>query len=88
MTKMDGNAMTNAPIATSEPPDIDHDINDVATKRNRREVAVIETGAKEQELESASPHSSGVLRELALARWRGSTTQAALPPQGDDHQNR
>jgi hypothetical protein len=56
---MDGNAMTNAPIATSERPDIDHGINDVATKRNRREVAVIETGAKEQELESASPHSSG-----------------------------
>ena len=51
--------MTNAPIATSERPDIDHGINDVATKRNRREVAVIETGAKEQELESASPHSSG-----------------------------
>jgi hypothetical protein len=36
------------------------------------EVAVIEVTTKEPKLEPASPRPSGVLRELALACWRGS----------------
>jgi len=64
-------------------------MNDMATKRNAPEVAVIETTAREQELESASPpRPGGVLRELALARWRGSATQVSPPPQRDDDENR
>jgi hypothetical protein len=56
--------MTNVPMTPSKRPDID-----------RPEVVVIEATAKEEELESASPAPSGVLKELALARWRGLQTQ-------------
>ena len=80
--------MPHTPVTTSERPDIDHAVNDMATKCTVSEVAAIETNAGEHELESASPHASGVLRELALARWRGSTTQAPGPPQSDDDQDR
>ena len=75
--------MTIAPIKTPERPDIERGMNDMASKCNVPEVAVIETTAGEQELKSASPPPSGVLRELALARWRGSATQMSLPPQRD-----
>ena len=80
--------MPNAPITTPERPDTDHAVNDVATKWNVSEVAAIDTNAGEHELESASPHASGVLRELALARWRGSTSQVPSPPQRDDDRDR
>jgi len=79
-----GNSMTKAPIATPEPPDIDQGMNVMLPKRNLPEVAAIAPAAGERELESAAAPQSGVLRELALARWRGST----LPPQGDDDENR
>ena len=66
--------MPDAPITNLKRPDIE------ATKCNTREVAVIEGTAREQvELESARP--SGVLKELALTRWRGSATQVPRPPQ-------
>ena len=68
--------------------DIAHVMSDMATKRNIPEVAAIETTAREQELEAASPRPGGVLRELALARWRGSATQVSPPPQRDDDENR
>ena len=68
--------------------DIAHVMNDTASERNMPEVAVIETTAREQGLESASPRPGGVLRELALARWRGSGTQVSPPPQRDDDENR
>jgi hypothetical protein len=58
--------MPNAPITILKRPDIE------ATKCNTREVTVSD---REQERELASPRPSGVLRELALARWRGSATQ-------------
>ena len=66
--------------------DIAHVMNDMAIKRNIPEVAAIETTAKEQELASASPRPGGVLRELALTRWRGSATQVP-PPRRDDDEN-
>ena len=59
--------------------------NVLITRLNRQdtgrpEVAVIEaTTAKEQELELASAGPGGVLKELALARWRGLTTQVPGP---------
>jgi len=63
-------------------------MNDMATKRNAPEVAVIETTAREQELQSASPPPGGVLRELALARWRGSAPQVSPLPWRDNDENR
>ena len=75
-------AMTNAHITSPERPDIDHGMSDMATKCNMPEVAVIETTAREQELKSASPRPSGVLKELALAQWRGSATQMRPPAEG------
>ena len=63
--------MANAPITTAERPDIDHRMSDKATECNVPDVVVIETTSRDREIESASPRSSGVLRELALARWRG-----------------
>jgi hypothetical protein len=53
--------MTYVPITPSQRPDID-----------TPELVVIE---KEEELEPASPAPTGVLKELALARWRGLPTQ-------------
>ena len=77
--------MPNARITILKRPDIDHVMNDMAPKCNTPEVAVIEGTAREPERELASPRPSGVLRELALARWRGSATQVSRPPQrGDD----
>ena len=61
-------AMTNVPIIRSNRPDT-----------GRPEVAVIEATAKELELELASTGPGGVLKELALARWRGLTTQVPGP---------
>ena len=61
-------AMTNALITRSNRQDT-----------GRPEVAVIEATAKEQELELASAGPGGVLKELALARWRGLTTQVPGP---------
>ena len=55
---------------------IDHTTKDTTiTKRNALEVAVVDAAAREQELERAYPPPRGVLRELALARWRGSATR-------------
>ena len=65
--------MANAPKTTAERPDIDYGISDKATEFNPPHVAVVE-----------SPRPSGVLRELALARWRSSASQASLPPQRND----
>ena len=75
--------MTIAPITTPERPDIERGMNDMSSKCNVPEVAVIETTAGEQEFKSPPPPPSGVLRELALARWRGSATQVSLPRQRD-----
>lgn len=80
--------MTNAPITILKRPDIDHGMNDMAPKGNTPEVAVIDCTAREQELELAFSRPSGVLRELALARWRGSATQVYRPPQRDGDKNR
>jgi hypothetical protein len=66
--------MPNAPIANPKRPDIE------ATKCNTRGVTLIEVSAREPERELSSP-PSGVLRELALAQWRGSATQVPRPPQ-------
>jgi hypothetical protein len=51
------------------------------------ELAVIQVTTKEPKLEPASPRPSGVLRELALACWRGSTIQVTDPPLRDDNHN-
>jgi hypothetical protein len=67
--------MPNARITNLKRPDIE------ATKGNAREVTLIEVSAREPERELSSPRPSGVLRELALARWRGSATQVPRPPQ-------
>ena len=64
-------AMTNAAITILKRPDIDQ-AKDIAPKCNTPEVAVVEGTAREQELELVSSRPSGVLKELALARWRGS----------------
>jgi hypothetical protein len=40
-----------------------------ATECNIPDVVVIETNSRDREPEFASPRPSGVLRELALARW-------------------
>ena len=69
--------MTNVPITRSNRPDI-----------GTPEVAVIEATAKEQEHKLAFNYPGGVLKELALARWRGLTTQVAGAPQRDDQQDR
>ena len=76
--------MTNAPITTAEQPEIGHPMNDMATKCDMPQVALIETICREQEPALASPRLRGVLRELALARWRGSPAQVSLPSQSDD----
>jgi hypothetical protein len=70
ITKME-DAMTNAAITILKRPDIDQ-AKDIAPKCNTPEVAVVEGTAREQELELVSSRPSGVLKELALARWRGS----------------
>ena len=80
--------MPNAPITILKRPDIDHAMSDMAPKCHTPEVAVIEGNGREQELELASSRPSGVLKELALARWRGSATQVYGPPQRDDDENR
>jgi hypothetical protein len=61
--------MTNIPITPSNRPDI-----------GTPEVAAIKATVKKQELESASSRPSGVLRELALARWRGAEPQVSQRP--------
>jgi hypothetical protein len=66
--------------------------NDSITPSNRsdmatREVPVIEATAGEQESESVSRRSSGVLRELALARWRGLESQVPRPRQRGDNRS-
>jgi hypothetical protein len=66
--------------------DIAHVMNDMATKPDIPEGAVTEGTAKEQELESAFTRPGGVLKELALARWRGLTTQGPGLV-GDDEQD-
>ena len=75
-------------IPTPERPDIDFVMNDLASTFNTPEVAAIATTAGAQELASASASPSGVLRELALACWRGSATEVSLPPRRDDDQGR
>jgi len=70
-------AMEDASVTTLKRPRIEHAMNDKATKCNTPEAAVIEATAREQESELASPR--GVLRELALAQWRGSATQGPQP---------
>jgi uncharacterized protein (TIGR02300 family) len=75
--------MTNAPITILKRPDIDHAMNDMPPKCHTPEVAVIEGTTREQQLELASSRPSGVLKELALARWRGAATQVYRPPQRD-----
>jgi len=67
--------MPNARITNLKRPDIE------ATKCNTREVTLIEVSAREPEREFIVLTSKGVLRELALARWRGSATQVPRPPQ-------
>ena len=54
--------MTNVPITRSKRPDI-----------GTPDVAVVDAAAEQQELELASTGPGGVLKELALARWRGLT---------------
>ena len=73
--------MPNAPITILKRPNVDHAMSDTAPECNTREVAVIEVSAREPERELSSPRPSGVLRELALAQWRGSATQVPRPPQ-------
>jgi hypothetical protein len=80
--------MTNAPITILKRPDIDHAMNDMPPKCHTPEVAVIEGTTSEQQLELASSRPSGVLKELALARWHGAATQVYRPPQRDDDENR
>ncbi len=70
--------MTNAPITTLKRPDIDHAMNGMATKCDTPELAMIEATTREREVAlTSSRPSGGVLRELALARWRGSATQVS-----------
>jgi hypothetical protein len=45
-----GNAVTNAPITTSERPDIDHPMNGMATKCDMLEVALIKPLAENKSL--------------------------------------
>jgi hypothetical protein len=66
-------AITKVAITNITRPDI-YQANDIAPKCNTPEVAVVEGTAREQELELVSSRSSGVLKELALTRWRGSET--------------
>jgi len=63
-------AMTNVLITRSNRPDT-----------GTPEVAVIEAAAEQQELASTGP--GGVLKELALARWRGLTRAPSNPRAGD-----
>ena len=71
--------MTTAPNA----PGIDD-----ASKCNAPKVAVVDEAARRQELEQAHPPPSGVLRELALAQWRGSETQVSRPAPRSHAQDR
>jgi hypothetical protein len=75
-------------ITTSERSDIDFVMNDLAINCDTPEVALIATTARARELALASARPSGVLRELALACWRGSATEVSLPPRRDDDQGR
>jgi hypothetical protein len=75
-------------VPTSERTDIDFVMNDLAITCNTPEMALIATTARARELASASVRPSGVLRELALACWRGSATDVSLPPRRDDDQGR
>ena len=72
-TKME-DAMVNARSTTLATPVIDQAMNETMTKGDTSEVTVVDAAARQQELERASRSQSGVLRELALARWRGSAT--------------
>ena len=74
-------AMTNAAMTTSDQPDID--LNDAATTCSIPQV-VVKTTAREKVLQSASQGPSRVLRELALAQWRGAATQVSGPPRKAD----
>ena len=67
--------MSNAPITNLKRPDIE------ATKCNTRGATLLEVMAREAERELERARPSGVLRELALTRWRGSATQVPRPPQ-------
>ena len=66
--------MVNARSITPKTPGIDQAMNDTIIKCDTPEVVVVDDPAREQETERASTSPSGVLRELALARWRGSAT--------------
>jgi len=67
--------MPNARITNLKRPDIE------ATKCNTREVTLIEGQCQRTRARIIVLTSKGVLRELALARWRGSATQVPRPPQ-------
>ena len=48
--------------------------NETIIKGDTPEVRVVDAAARQHELERAFRSQGGVLRELALARWRGSAT--------------
>jgi hypothetical protein len=62
-------AMTKFPFTRSNRPDI------------APRAALVEASAKPKELQLQSPEQRGVLKELALDRWRGS---ASAKPDLDD----
>ena len=66
--------MTNVPITFPKPADIDDGRDDATTKYDALslDVGVVDAADRQQELELKSPHPSGVLGELASARWRSS----------------
>jgi hypothetical protein len=64
------NGMTNAPSKTQKPADI-HDVPNDGIRHDAPKVTVVDAVAGEQKLEVEPPTPSGVLRELALACWRG-----------------
>ena len=61
-------AMTKFPLTRSNQPDI------------VLRAAVIEASAEQKELQLDPPEPGGVLKELALARWRGLTTEPRSSP--------
>jgi len=68
-------AMTNVPSTFPKPTDIDDGRDDATTKYDalsRGAGVVVDAVDRQQELELESPHPSGVLGELASARWRSS----------------
>jgi hypothetical protein len=62
--------MTNAPSKRQKPADIHYVSND-GIRHDAPKVTVVDAVAGEQKLELEPPTPSGVLRELALACWRG-----------------